>query len=231
MFADRLKTVEEKIEKACEKAGRDRREVTLIAVSKTNPAEAVQEAFDAGQRDFGENKAQEMVAKKEACPQEIRWHFIGNLQKNKVKYVVGNTVMIHSVSSVSLAEEIERIAAKKSVIVPVLAEVNIADESTKHGIGREDAIALVRVMGILPHLSVKGLMCIAPPVEDPEENRGYFRAMRDLKDEINALNLPGVSLSELSMGMSGDYSVAVEEGATLIRVGTALFGARHYPQG
>ena len=231
MFADRLKTVEEKIEKACEKAGRDRREVTLIAVSKTNPAEAVQEAFDAGQRDFGENKAQEMVAKKEACPQEIRWHFIGNLQKNKVKYVVGNTVMIHSVSSVSLAEEIERIAAKKNVIVPVLAEVNIADESTKHGIGREDAIALVRVMGILPHLSVKGLMCIAPPVEDPEENRGYFRAMRDLKDEINALNLPGVSLSELSMGMSGDYSVAVEEGATLIRVGTALFGARHYPQG
>ena len=231
MFADRLKTVEEKIEKACEKAGRDRREVTLIAVSKTNPAEAVQEAFDAGQRDFGENKAQEMVAKKEACPQESRWHFIGNLQKNKVKYVVGNTVMIHSVSSVSLAEEIERIAAKKNVIVPVLAEVNIADESTKHGIGREDAIALVRVMGILPHLSVKGLMCIAPPVEDPEENRGYFRAMRDLKDEINALNLPGVSLSELSMGMSGDYSVAVEEGATLIRVGTALFGARHYPQG
>lgn len=231
MFADRLKTVEEKIEKACEKAGRDRREVTLIAVSKTNPAEAVQEAFDAGQRDFGENKAQEMVAKKEACPQEIRWHFIGNLQKNKVKYVVGNAVMIHSVSSVSLAEEIERIAAKKNVIVPVLAEVNIADESTKHGIGREDAIALVRVMGILPHLSVKGLMCIAPPVEDPEENRGYFRAMRDLKDEINALNLPGVSLSELSMGMSGDYSVAVEEGATLIRVGTALFGARHYPQG
>lgn len=231
MFADRLKTVEEKIEKACKKAGRDRREVTLIAVSKTNPAEAVREAFDAGQRDFGENKAQEMVAKKEACPEEIRWHFIGNLQKNKVKYVVGNAVMIHSVSSVSLAEEIERIAAKKSVIVPVLAEVNIADESTKHGIGREDAIALVRVMGILPHLSVKGLMCIAPPVEDPEENRGYFRAMRDLKDEINALNLPGVSLSELSMGMSGDYSVAVEEGATLIRVGTALFGARHYPQG
>ena len=230
MFADRLKTVEEKIERACEKAGRDRREVTLIAVSKTNPAEAVREAFDAGQRDFGENKAQEMVAKKEACPEEIRWHFIGNLQKNKVKYVVGNAVMIHSVSSVSLAEEIERIAAKKSVIVPVLAEVNIADESTKHGIGREDAIALVRAMGEMPHLSVKGLMCIAPPVEDPEENRGYFRAMRELKDEINALNLPGVSLSELSMGMSGDYSVAVEEGATLIRGGTALFGARHYPQ-
>ena len=171
-----------------------------------------------------------MVAKKEACPEEIHWHFIGNLQKNKVKYVVGNAVMIHSVSSVSLAEEIERIAAKKSVIVPVLAEVNIADESTKHGIGREDAIALVRAMGEMPHLSVKGLMCIAPPVEDPEENRGYFRAMRELKDEINALNLPGVSLSELSMGMSGDYSVAVEEGATLIRVGTALFGARHYPQ-
>ena len=229
MFSERLKIVEEEICSACEKAGRKRGDVTLIAVSKTNPAEAVREAYAAGQLDFGENKAQEMVAKKAECPEEIRWHFIGNLQKNKVKYLVGNAVMIHSVSSVPLAEEIERIAAKKDLVVNVLAEVNIADEATKHGIGREDAVALVRAMGGMPHLSVKGLMCIAPPVDDPEENRPYFAAMRALRDEINAMELPGVHLKELSMGMSGDYGVAVEEGATFVRVGTALFGERHYP--
>ena len=228
MFAERLKNVEEEIRKACEKAGRRREEVTLIAVSKTNPAEAVREAFAAGQLDFGENKAQEMVAKKAECPDGVRWHFIGNLQKNKVKYVVGNAVMIHSVSSVPLAAEIERIAAKKGLTVSVLAEVNIADEATKHGIGREEAVELVKAMGEMPHLSVKGLMCIAPPVDDPEENRPYFAAMRGLRDEINAMDLPGVQLKELSMGMSGDYAVAVEEGATFVRVGTALFGARNY---
>lgn len=228
MFAERLKNVEEEIRKACEKAGRRREEVTLIAVSKTNPAEAVREAYAAGQLDFGENKAQEMVAKKAECPDGVRWHFIGNLQKNKVKYVVGNAVMIHSVSSVPLAAEIERIAAKKGLTVSVLAEVNIADEATKHGIGRAEAVELVKAMGEMPHLSVKGLMCIAPPVDDPEENRPYFAAMRKLLDEINAMDLPGVQLKELSMGMSGDYAVAVEEGATFVRVGTALFGARNY---
>ena len=229
MFADRLQIVDEEIRKACEKAGRRREEVTLIAVSKTNPAEAVREAFACGQLDFGENKAQEMTAKKAECPESIRWHFIGNLQKNKVKYVVGNAVMIHSVSSIPLAAEIERIAAKKDLTANVLAEVNIADEATKHGIGREEALGLVKAMGEMPHLSVRGLMCIAPPVEDPEENRPCFAAMRELLGEINAMELPGVHLTELSMGMSGDYTVAVEEGATLVRVGTALFGARHYP--
>ena len=229
MFAERLNSVEEEIQRACERAGRKREDVTLIAVSKTNPAEAVREAIEAGQLDFGENKAQEMVAKKAECPECARWHFIGNLQKNKVKYVVGNAVMIHSVSSVPLAAEVERIAEKKGVTVSVLAEVNIADEATKHGIGREEAVELVKAMGEMPHLSVKGLMCIAPPVEDPEENRPYFIAMRKLLDEINAMGLPGVQLKELSMGMSGDYAVAVEEGATFVRVGTALFGARNYP--
>ena len=228
MFAERLKTVEEELRKACEKAGRRREEVTLIAVSKTNPAEAVREAYAAGQLDFGENKAQEMVAKKAECPEDIRWHFIGNLQKNKVKYVVGNAVMIHSVSSVPLAAEIERIAAKKELTVSVLAEVNIADEATKHGIGREEAVELVKAIGEMPHLSLMGLMCIAPPVDDPEENRPYFAAMRRLRDEINEMDLPGVHLTELSMGMSGDYAVAAEEGSTFVRVGTALFGARNY---
>ena len=229
MFAERLEKVDREIREACEKAGRRREDVTLIAVSKTNPAEAVREAFACGQIDFGENKAQEMVAKKAECPDGVRWHFIGNLQKNKVKYVVGNAVMIHSVSSVPLAAEIERIAAKKDLTVSVLAEVNIADEATKHGIGREEAVELVRAMGEMPHLSVEGLMCIAPPVEDPEENRPYFAAMRELLNEINAMGLPGGRRHELSMGMSGDYAVAAEEGATFVRVGTALFGARKYP--
>ena len=229
MFAERLKCVEEEILRACAKAGRKREDVTLIAVSKTNPAESVCEAIEAGQLDFGENKAQEMVAKKAECPDCAHWHFIGNLQKNKVKYVVGNAVMIHSVSSVPLAAEIERIAAKKDLTVSVLAEVNIADETTKHGIGREEAVELVKAMGEMPHLSVEGLMCIAPPVDDPEENRPYFIAMRKLLEDINAMGLPGVQLHELSMGMSGDYTVAVEAGATFVRVGTALFGARNYP--
>lgn len=228
MFAERLKIVDDNIRRACEKAGRKREDVTLIAVSKTNPAEAVREAILAGQLDFGENKAQEMVSKKAECPETVRWHFIGNLQKNKVKYVVGNAVMIHSVSSVPLAAEIERIAAKKDLKVNVLAEVNIADEATKHGIGREEAVELVKAMAAMPHLAVKGLMCIAPPVDDPEENRQYFAEMRKLLREINAMGIPGVKLTELSMGMSGDYAVAAEEGATFVRVGTALFGARNY---
>ena len=226
MFAERLNTVEEKISEACRKAGRDRSSVTLIAVSKTKPAEAVAEAYACGQLDFGENKAQELTAKKAVCPEEARWHFIGNLQKNKVKYLVGNVVMIHSVSSEELAREIERIAAKKGVTVPVLAEVNIADEATKHGIGAEEAVGLVKAIGTLPHLQLKGLMCIAPPVSDPEENRTCFAAMRRLKEDINALQLSGVFLTELSMGMSNDYPVAIEEGATMIRIGSALFGER-----
>ena len=161
-------------------------------------------------------------------PTGMKWGFARGYESDE-KYVVGNAVMIHSVSSVPLAAEIERIAAKKDLTVSVLAEVNIADEATKHGIGREEAVELVRAMGEMPHLSVEGLMCIAPPVEDPEENRPYFAAMRELLNEINVMELPGVHLHELSMGMSGDYAVAAEEGATFVRVGTALFGARQYP--
>lgn len=230
MFAERLNVVEARIREACRKAGRERSGVTLIAVSKTKPAEAVAEALACGQLDFGENKAQELTAKKAACAEAARWHFIGNLQKNKVKYLVGNVVLIHSVSSIPLAQEIERIAAQKDLTVAVLAEVNIAGEATKHGIGKEEAVALVRAIGTMPHLACKGLMCIAPPVGDPEENRPYFAAMRRLKEEINAMQLPGVFLTELSMGMSNDYPVAIEEGATMIRIGSALFGERNYLQ-
>lgn len=228
MIAENLAKVEEKIKAACRRSGRDRNEVTLIAVSKTNPAGAVKEAYAAGQRDFGENKAQEMTAKKAECPEDVRWHFIGNLQRNKVKYVVGNAVFVHSVSSRELAEEIEKTAAKKGLTVKVLAEVNIADEATKHGMDEAGAEDLVLAMAKLPHLEVCGLMAIAPPVEDPEENRRWFIKLRELKDRLNAMNVPGLKLTELSMGMSGDYEVAVEEGATFVRVGTAIFGARKY---
>ena len=229
MIAENLKIIDKEISEACEKAGRKRSDVTLIAVSKTKPIEAVMEAAAAGQMDFGENKAQELTAKKALAPDTLRWHFIGNLQKNKVKYLVGNVTLIHSVSSAELAAEIERIAAKRDVTAHVLAEVNIADEATKHGIGREEALQLLRRMAEIPHLHVEGLMAIAPPVEDPEENRPYFRALRELLEEANRLSIFPYPMRELSMGMSGDYAVAVEEGATFVRIGTAIFGERNYP--
>lgn len=228
MYLENAAPVEAGIKKALENCGRSRESLTLIAVSKTKPVEAVLEAYAAGQRDFGENKAQEMTAKREVCPADIRWHFIGNLQKNKVKYVVGAAYLIHSVSSLQLAAEIRRIAAKKGVRQPVLVEVNIADEATKQGLGREEALELVKAIADMPELELKGLMAIAPPVQEPEENRRYFRAMRDLLEEINREGLYPTPLTELSMGMSGDYPVAIEEGATFIRIGTALFGARDY---
>lgn len=228
MYRENVQPVEENIRAAVNAAGRKREEVCLIAVSKTKPLEAVLEAYGEGQRDFGENKAQEMTAKKELAPADIRWHFIGNLQKNKVKYVVGNACLIHSVSSLELAAEIERIAEKKNVIQPVLVEVNIAEEATKQGLAREDALELVKAIAGLPRLKLMGLMAIAPPVEEAEENRRYFREMRQLLQEINREGLYPVPLTELSMGMSGDYPVAIEEGATFVRIGTALFGARNY---
>ncbi|MBQ4425173.1 MAG: YggS family pyridoxal phosphate-dependent enzyme [Lachnospiraceae bacterium] len=230
MIAENLRIVEEKIEAACRRAGRERPSVTLIAVSKTKPLEAVLEAAAAGQKDFGENKAQELKAKQDEIPASLglRWHFIGNLQKNKVKYLVGRNILIHSVSSAELAHEIERLSEKREVITEVLAEVNIADEATKHGVDREGALALLTEMATLPHLHLRGLMAIAPPVEDPEENRKYFIALRELMDQVNASGLFPHPLTELSMGMSGDYEVAIEEGATFVRVGTAIFGERNY---
>ena len=229
MIAENLQKIDRKITEACEKAGRRREEVTLIAVSKTKPLEAVLEAAAVGQIDFGENKAQELTAKKAEAPESLRWHFIGNLQKNKVKYLVGNVELIHSVSSAELAAEIERIAEKRDVTVNVLAEVNIADEATKHGIGREETMKLLQAMARMPHLKVQGLMAIAPPVEDPEENRPYFRSLRELLEEANHQKIFPYPLKELSMGMSGDYLTAIEEGATFVRIGTAIFGERNRP--
>ncbi len=228
MVTENLKIVEEKIAKACERAKRDRSEVTLIAVSKTKPEVMIEEAYAAGQRDFGENKVQEICRKKELLPEDIRWHMIGHLQRNKVHQVVNKACLIHSVDSLRLAETISHEAEKKEIKVPVLVEVNVAQEESKFGVTTEETISLVEEIAKLPHIQVRGLMTIAPFVEDPEENRGIFRKLKQLSVDIAAKNINNVNMSVLSMGMTNDYEVAIEEGATMVRVGTGIFGERDY---
>lgn len=231
MIAENIAQVQGKIDNACEKAGRDRREVTLIAVSKTKPVSMLQEAYAYGCRDFGENKVQELIEKYECMPKDIRWHMIGHLQRNKVKYIVGKVFLIHSVDSLRLAEEISRESVKKQVVTSVLLEVNVAKEESKFGMTTSEEVnALVRQAAALPAIAVKGLMTIAPYVEDPEENRQYFHALRQLSVDIMRKNIDNVSMNVLSMGMTGDYETAVGEGATYVRVGTGIFGERGYVQ-
>lgn len=225
-----FQSVEARIQAACDRAGRSRKEVTLIAVSKTKPVEMLQTIYDAGSRDFGENKVQEMCDKIEQLPTDIRWHMIGHLQTNKVKYIVGRVSLIHSVDSLHLAQEIEKQAAKLDVIVPILIEVNIAEEESKFGIHKEETISLVREVATLPHIRIQGLMTIAPYVENPEDNRACFRGIKQLSVDIARENIDNVSMDCLSMGMTGDYEVAIEEGATMVRVGTGIFGERNYNQ-
>ena len=225
---DHLNEVRENIQKACEKAGRSPQEVTLIAVSKTKPLFMLEEAYEAGARDFGENKVQEIMDKYPQLPSDIRWHMIGHLQRNKVKYIVDKVALIHSVDSLRLAETIENEAAKHNVTVPILIEVNVAQEESKFGLKTEEVLSLVESVAALPHINIKGLMTIAPYVEDPEENRGIFRQLKKLSVDIAAKNINNVNMSVLSMGMTGDYQVAVQEGATMVRVGTGIFGERDY---
>ena len=227
MVAQNLALVSQKIEQACRRAEREPKEVTLIAVSKTKPLPLLQEAYDAGCRDFGENKVQELVDKIEAMPKDIRWHMIGHLQRNKVKYIVGRVFLIHSVDSLRLAEEISRESEKKQVTTSILVEVNVAQEASKFGLLSADAVAdLITQIAALPHIAVKGLMTIAPYTENAEENRQYFRALKQLSVDIDSKNIDNVSMDVLSMGMTGDYEVAAEEGATCVRVGTGIFGER-----
>ena len=228
MLKENLEIVETNVKKACENAKRDRSEVTLIAVSKTKPVEMLEEIYDAGARDFGENKVQEMCDKIEVLPKDIKWHMIGHLQTNKVKYIVDKVALIHSVDSLHLANEIQKQAVKKEVVVPILIEVNIAEEESKFGIHKEETIQLVKEIAKLDHLQIKGLMTIAPYVENPEENRLYFREIKQLSVDINNQNIDNVSMNILSMGMTGDYMVAIEEGSTMVRVGTGIFGERNY---
>lgn len=228
MIKENMKHVEQVIDKVCEESGRNRSEVTLIAVSKTKPVEMLQEAYETGCRDFGENKVQELVDKYEVLPKDIRWHMIGHLQRNKVKYIVDKVHLIHSVDSIRLAEEISKEAVKKNVSVNILIEVNVADEETKFGTSLEEAKQLVREAAKLPNVHIKGLMTIAPITQNAEENRQFFQQLKKLSVDIAAENIDNVSMEVLSMGMTGDYSVAVSEGATLVRVGTGIFGERDY---
>lgn len=227
-----LKEVEERIQKACERAGRKREEVTLIAVSKTKPIEAIKEAVRCGIHTFGENRVQEMTEKIQVLSglkEPIQWHMIGHLQTNKVKSVVGKAAMIHSVDSLHLAETIELESAKQNGMTKILMELNIAGEESKFGVKPENALELALQISKLPHIELCGLMTVAPFTIDPEENRKYFRKMRKLLIDIASKTPHNVSMGVLSMGMTGDYEVAIEEGATCIRVGTGIFGTRTVP--
>ena len=216
------------IKNACDKAGRNKEDVTLIAVSKTKPVEMLQEVYDAGCRDFGENKVQEIMDKYDKLPSDIRWHMIGHLQTNKVKYIVDKVYMIHSVDSMKLAKEISKEALKKNVTVKILLEVNVANEESKFGMMSEEVKNFYKEVIDLPGLEVCGLMTIAPYVENAEENRQYFVNLKQLVVDIADEKTDNKSIGELSMGMTGDYEVAVEEGATYVRVGTGIFGERNY---
>lgn len=228
MIAENLDEVRNRIDQACERAGRDPKEVTLIAVSKTKPLAMLEEAYAHGARDFGENWVQEIQEKVPLLPEDIHWHMIGHLQRNKVKYIIDKVSLIHSVDSIRLAEEIEKQAEKHDVDMDILIEVNMAEEETKFGLKKDEVIQMVKECAKLPHIHIKGLMTIAPFVENPEDNRQYFRAIRELSVDISRENIDNVSMGILSMGMTGDFEVAVEEGATLVRVGTGIFGERNY---
>ena len=228
MLAENLQQVEKRIQEACKRADRDRKGVTLIAVSKTKPTSMIDEIYEEGIRDFGENKVQELTEKYEQLPTDIHWHMIGHLQRNKVKYIIDKTKLIHSVDSLRLAETIQQEASKRGIKVDVLVEVNVAQEESKFGLKMEEVLPFIEKISTFPNICVKGLMTIAPYVENPEENRPIFRSLRKLFIDINAKNIDNIYMSVLSMGMTNDYEVAVEEGATMVRVGTGIFGERNY---
>lgn len=225
-LSSNLSKVKERVESAIKRSNRKQDEVTLIAVSKTKPLEMLKEIYDLGVRDFGENKVQELTQKIDAMPQDIRWHMIGHLQTNKVKYIVGRVYMIHSVDSYKLAKEISKEAQKKDVDVNITVEINIADEESKFGQSKDEVIELIKEISTLPRIKVCGLMCVAPFTDNPESNRGYFAELRNLAEKASkeVANIGTL----LSMGMSGDFEVAIEEGANFVRVGTSIFGERNY---
>lgn len=228
MIRDNILEIKNQIKKSCVQVNRPYEEVTLIDVSKTKPVELLMEAYNAGERDFGENKVQELVMKYDACPKDIRWHMIGHLQTNKVKNIVDKVYLIHSVDSVHLAEVIQTEALKKKVHVNILLEVNVAQEDSKFGLHTQEVLELVSEIATFSNVHIQGLMTVAPFTEQAEENRIYFRKLKQLSVDIAAKNIDNVNMSVLSMGMSGDYHIAIEEGATYVRIGTNIFGARDY---
>ncbi|HKZ17884.1 MAG TPA: YggS family pyridoxal phosphate-dependent enzyme [Geobacteraceae bacterium] len=225
-IATNLENIMERIEKASIKAGRDPKSVRLVAVTKTKPADAVIEAAQAGHKIFGENYVQELTAKAALVKEPVEWHFIGALQSNKVKYIAGLVTLIHSVDRLSLAMEIEKQWGKLGKICDILVEVNVSGEKTKAGTSRAEAMQLVEGIAEMPHLRIKGLMTMPPFFDEPELARPYFKELRELAAMIDARKITNVEMRELSMGMSGDFEAAIEEGATLVRVGSAIFGSR-----
>jgi len=221
-----LARIKQRIRTAAEAAGRDPDSVRLVAVSKTRPAADIITAFQAGQTVFGENYIQELVPKLAEVQETVEWHVIGHLQSNKVKYVAGQVALIHSVDRLSLAQEIDRQWGKLGKICDVLIQVNVSGEATKSGTTEEGAIGLVRECALLPNIRVKGLMTMPPFFDDPEAARPYFAELRRLSETVAAERIAGVEMAELSMGMSGDFEAAIQEGATLVRIGTAIFGGR-----
>ena len=228
MVTENLKMVEQKIAAACQRVGRSREEVSLIAVSKTKPVEMIREAMASGIVTFGENKVQEILEKQEIIKDPLDWHMIGHLQRNKVKQVVGRVVRIHSVDSNRLAKQIQTESEKKQIKSDILIEVNMAKEDSKFGFMPEETEDAIREIAGYPNVCVRGLMTIAPNVSEPEKNRVHFRNLHKLLVDINNKNIDNINMSELSMGMTGDYEVAIEEGATFVRVGTGIFGNRQY---
>lgn len=228
MLKENLERVHQEIEAACKRVSRDSSEVTLIAVSKTKPLSDLEAVLDLGELEFGENKVQELVDKYESIKSPVHWHMIGHLQTNKVKYIVDKVTLIHSVDSYKLAAQISKEAMKKQVDVDILIEVNVAGEESKFGLKTEETLDMVKEIAKLPNVHIKGLMTIAPFVDDPEDNRMVFRSLKQLSVHIQSCQIDNVSMDILSMGMTGDYTVAIEEGATMVRVGTGIFGARNY---
>ncbi len=228
MLKENLTQVRENIINACKRSDRNPEDITLIAVSKTKPLSDIEELMTYGEREFGENKVQELTEKYDNVSVPVNWHLIGHLQTNKVKYIVDKVKLIHSVDSLHLAKEIEKEAAKKNVIVSVLIQVNIANEDTKFGIHKDDVYELLHAIKDFKHIQVQGLMTIAPFVENAEDNRIHFRNLYQLLLDIKTKNIDNINMSVLSMGMTNDYEVAIEEGATMVRVGTGIFGERNY---
>lgn len=227
MIKENIDKVRQNIINACERSGRKADDVTLIAVSKTKPVEMINEAIKAGQRVFGENRVQELAEKFDILSEErLDWHLIGHLQRNKVKYIIDKASLIHSVDSLRLAGQISVEAVKRGITAHILIEVNAALEDTKFGVRPEDCESLVREISVLPGIVTDGLMTVAPYTDNAEDNRCYFRKLRELSVDIRGKNIDNVSMNVLSMGMTGDYEVAIEEGATHVRVGTGIFGTR-----
>ena len=228
MILENIEVVRENIKAACERSNRNVEDVTLIAVSKTKPYTDIEEALKSVIRDYGENKVHELSEKYEILPKDIKWHMIGHLQRNKVKYLPNKAYLIHSVDSIRLANQIEKEFAKAGDVAKILIEVNVAGEESKFGVKVDEVLPLIEEISKLEHVLVMGLMTIAPYTDNPESNRTYFRQLKQLSVDIESKNIDNINMTVLSMGMTGDYQVAIEEGATHVRVGTGIFGERNY---